>query len=67
MPRGFSKKFENHCHALSLYFMYYNFCRIYKSLKVSPTMASGVSKTLWNMEQIVALIHARAKQKAPLL
>jgi hypothetical protein len=64
MPRGrltnaFSKKLENHCHALSLYFMFYNFCRIHETLKVSTAMAAGVTETLWNMEQIVALIDAR--------
>lgn len=58
LTNAFSKKFENHCHALSLYFMFYNFCRIHETLKVSPAMAAGVSNTLWNMEQIVALIDA---------
>jgi len=59
LTNAFSKKLENHCHALSLYFMFYNFCRIHKTLKVSPAMAAGVSDTLWNMEQIVGLIDAR--------
>jgi len=42
-----------------LYFMFYNFCRIHKTLKVSPAMAAGVTEKLWNMEDIVALIDAR--------
>jgi IS1 family transposase len=59
LTNAFSKKFENHCHALALYFMFYNFCRIHKTLKMSPAMAAGVSDTLWSMERIVGLIDAR--------
>lgn len=59
LTNAFSKKVENHCHALSLYFMFYNFCRIHKTLKVSPAMAAGVTDRLWSMEDIVALIDAR--------
>lgn len=60
LTNGFSKKVENHCHALALYFLYYNFCRIHKSLKVTPAMAAGVTDTLHDMEWIVGLIDARA-------
>ncbi|MDR6659721.1 IS1 family transposase [Tardiphaga robiniae] len=61
---AFSKKLENHCHALALYFMFYNFARIHKTLKVSPAMAAGVTGKLWNMEDIVALIDARDERQA---
>lgn len=60
LTNGFSKKVENHCHALALYFVHYNFCRLHKSLKVSPAMAAGLSDTLRDMEWIVGLIDARA-------
>jgi len=30
LTNAFSKKLDNHCHALSLYFTYYNFVRIHK-------------------------------------
>src|ERR1700716_2657738 len=64
LTNAFSKKVENHCHALALYFVFYNFVRQHKSLnKLSPAMASGVSKRLWSMEDIVALIDAR--EEAP--
>lgn len=59
LTNAFSKKFENHCHALALYFLFYNFCRIHKTLRVSPAMAAAVTDKLWDMEQIVALIDAR--------
>ena len=60
LTNAFSKKIDNHIHMLSLYFLHYNFCRIHKSLKMSPAMAAGVSDTLHDMEWIVGLIDARA-------
>jgi IS1 family transposase len=63
LTNAFSKKIDNHCHALALYFMFYNFCRIHKTLKVSPAMAAGVTDKLWNMEDVVALIDARDERK----
>jgi hypothetical protein len=42
--------------SLALYFTFYNFCRIHKTLKVAPAMAAGVTDKLWSMEDIVALI-----------
>lgn len=56
LTNAFSKKLENHMHAISLYFMHYNFVRIHKSLRVTPAMAAGVSATLWEISDIVALI-----------
>ncbi len=43
-------------HAVALHFMYYNFCRIHKTLRVTPTMAARVTDRLWTVEDIVALI-----------
>ena len=58
LTNGFSKKLENHIHMLSLYFVHYNFCRIHKSLKVTPAMEAGLSDKLHNMEWIAELIEA---------
>ena len=63
LTNAFSKKYESHCHALALYFVYYNFVRIHKSLKVSPAMAAGLTDKLWGWEEVIALIDA--KQDAP--
>jgi len=60
LTNAFSKKVDNHIHALSLYFVWYNFVRIHKTLKVSPAMAAGITDRLWSMEDIVALMDARA-------
>ena len=43
LTNAFSKKFENHCHALALYFLFYNFCRVHKTLGVTPAMAAGIT------------------------
>ena len=65
LTNAFSKKFDNHVHALALYFAHYNFCRIHKTLKVSPAMAAGISDRLWSMEDIVAKIDAIALARKP--
>lgn len=49
LTNGFSKKFENHCHALALYFVFYNFCRVHKTLGATPAMASGLVETVMKM------------------
>ncbi len=55
LTNGFSKKIENHMHAISLHFMYYNFARIHKSLRVSPAMEAGIDNHLWTTEEIADL------------
>jgi transposase-like protein len=56
LTNAHSKKIENHIHAISLHYMYYNFCRIHQSLRCSPAMAANISKKLWSIEDIVALL-----------
>ncbi|MGH6735098.1 MAG: IS1 family transposase [Methyloceanibacter sp.] len=63
LTNAFSKKFENHCHALAIYFVWYNWVRQHKSLKgLSPAMAAGLTDTLMGMEDIVALVDAREQK-----
>jgi hypothetical protein len=56
LTNAFSKKVENHCHALAIYFMHYNYVRIHQNLRVIPAMAAGVSKTLWSMDDVVKIV-----------
>lgn len=56
LTNAFSKKIDNHCYAIALHYVYYNFCRIHKSLRVTPTMESGLTKKLWDVQDIVKLI-----------
>jgi IS1 family transposase len=55
LTNGLSKKVENHMHAIALHFMYYNFGRIHKTLRVTPAMAAGISDHVWSLEEIAAL------------
>lgn len=55
LTNGFSKKVQNHAHAVALHFMYYNFGRLHKTLRVTPAMQAGVSDHVWTLEEIAAL------------
>ncbi len=53
LTNGFSKKFDNLMDALHLHYAYYNFCRIHKSLRITPAMAAGISDHIWTIEEIL--------------
>ncbi|MGD0971539.1 MAG: hypothetical protein ABSA04_09095 [Desulfobaccales bacterium] len=55
LTNGFSKKVENLAHAVSLYFMYYNFGRIHRTLRIAPAMEAGVTDHVWILEEIAGL------------
>lgn len=55
LTNAFSKKLENHMHAISFYFMVYNFVKVHSSVRCSPAMAAGVTDTLWTIEDIVMM------------
>jgi len=59
LTNGFSKKLENHAYSVALYVMYYNFCKIHTTLRVTPAMAAKVTKKLWDVEDIVLLLEAQ--------
>jgi IS1 family transposase len=56
LTNAFSKKLENHIHALSIYFMHYNFVRIHQTLRCTPAMEAKVTEKLWSLEDMVALV-----------
>ena len=53
---AYSRKFENHCHAVALHFMVHNFCRIHTSLRVTPAMEAGIADQAWSLEELVSLL-----------
>lgn len=63
LTNGFSKKIENLEHAVALHFMYYNFGRIHKTLRVTPAMESGIADHAWSMQEIAGLVKAEAPKK----
>jgi hypothetical protein len=56
LTNAFSKKIENHEAAIALHFMHYNFCRVHKTLRVTPAMEAGLSDHVWTLQELVALI-----------
>ena len=56
LTNAFSKKIENHCHALALYFVFYNFVKLHKSLRETPAMEVGLADRVWEMADILKLI-----------
>jgi cell fate regulator YaaT (PSP1 superfamily) len=60
LTNAFSKKVENHEHAIALHYMNYNFCRIHQSLRVTPAMEAGVSSHVWEISEIVALLDKKS-------
>ena len=62
LTNAFSKKVENLAHAVSLHFMYYNFARLHRSLRVTPAMEAGVSDHAWSVEEIAALLDKKEQE-----
>lgn len=56
LTNAFSKKVENHAHAIAIYFMHYNFVRVHQTLRVTPAMEAGVTTTLWTLADMVAVL-----------
>src|SRR5207249_4638166 len=69
LTNAFSKKIENHVHALSLHYCFYNYARPHKTLKgETPAMAAGLADHVWSIAEIVALVEAKdapAKKRGP--
>lgn len=56
LTNAFTKKAENHAHAVAVHFMWYNFARIHQTLRVTPAMEAGVTDHVWTAEEIVGLL-----------
>ena len=64
LSNGFSKKIENHAHAVALHYMHYNFVRIHNTLRTTPAQAAGVTDRLWEIADIVSLLDAKSEVAA---
>jgi IS1 family transposase len=56
LTNAFSKKIENHAHSVAMHYMYYNFCRIHQTLRVTPAMEAGLTNHVWSIHELVALM-----------
>jgi hypothetical protein len=63
LTNAFSKKLENHCYAIALHFVYYNWCKIHKSLSVTPAMQEGLTKKVVTLEELVMLSDIEAPKR----
>ena len=64
LTNSFSKKIENHMHAVSFYFMVYNFVKAHGSIKTTPAMKAGVASFRWTMEDILMMVDTVAFEDA---
>jgi len=55
LTNGFSKKVQNHEAMVAIYAVHYKFARIHKTLRITPSMAAGLSDYVWNLEEIVMM------------
>jgi hypothetical protein len=60
LTNGFSKKVENHGHAIALHMVHYNFCRVHQTLRVTPAMEAGLTDHIWTIDELVALLPQNA-------
>jgi hypothetical protein len=60
LTNAFSKKVENHRHMLAIYYIYYNFCRVHQTLRVTPAMEAEISNHVWTIEEMVKLLDGRS-------
>jgi hypothetical protein len=60
LTSAFSKKLEYHEHMLAIYFMYYNFCRVHTTLRVTPAMEAGLASERWIIEDLVRLMESKS-------
>jgi len=56
LTNGFSKKVENHAHAVALHYMHYNYCRVHQTLRVTPAMEAGLANHIWTVDELIALL-----------
>src|SRR6202040_3823164 len=63
LTNAFSKKAENHAHMMAIYFMHYNFVRLHQTLRMTPAIAAGVTKQLWEMADMVGVLEAFENQR----
>jgi hypothetical protein len=70
LTNAFSKKIENHAHAVALHFVHYNFCRPHQTLTRTakgiyrtPAMVAGLTNRVWTVADLVALLDTKSDQK----
>jgi transposase-like protein/IS1 family transposase len=53
LTNGLSKRWENHWAAVAVWFTFYNFCRVHKSLRVTPAMEAKITDHVWSIRELL--------------
>jgi len=64
LTNAFSKKLDNHRHSVAIQCMYYNFCKIHTTLRVTPAMEAGISDHVWEIADLIALLDKTEQKNA---
>ena len=56
LTNAFSKKWENHWASVALWYCWYNFGRVHKSLRMTPAMAAGISDHIWTVRELLQAV-----------
>lgn len=64
LTNGFSKKRANLEAAVAIHYVYYNFCRIHKTLRVTPAMEAGLTDHVWSLSEMVGLLEKKEAEAA---
>ena len=64
LTNAFSKRYENHCHMVAIYYAYYNFCRVHQTLRVTPAMEAELADHVWSLVELVLLLEQKDQAKA---
>lgn len=65
LTNAFSKKVENHTASVALWFMYYNFCRVHQTLRVTPAMEAGISDHVWSIDELLHMAEPYMPKPGP--
>ena len=65
LTNAFSKRLVNHAYQVALFVTFYNWVRIHQTLEVTPAMAAGLTRELYDMDWLVGLVEARDSQPGP--
>jgi hypothetical protein len=64
LTNAFAKKVDNLHHSVALHYMWYNFARVHKTLRVTPAMEAGIADHVWSIEEVVRLLDSTSSQVA---
>jgi IS1 family transposase len=60
LTNAFSKKLSNHAHMVAIFYVYYNYCRVHQTLRVTPAMEARIANHVWSIEEMVKLLEGRS-------